>query len=54
ILAQAGIFSEAALLSTVRLRQGETPYTRYGDVLAWVALVFLGAYVLALLQSRRK
>ncbi|MBI2563772.1 MAG: apolipoprotein N-acyltransferase [candidate division NC10 bacterium] len=54
ILAETGIFTEAALVGSVRARQAETPYTRYGDVLAWVCLAFLGAYVLALLRSRRK
>ena len=52
ILAQSGIFTEAALLGTIRPREGETPYTRYGDVLAWIALVFAGAYVLALVRAR--
>ncbi len=51
ILAQSGIFTEAALLGTIRPRVGETPYTRYGDVLAWTALAFLGAYVLALVRA---
>jgi apolipoprotein N-acyltransferase len=52
VLAETGIFTEAALLGTIRPRQGETPYTRYGDVLAWIALAFMGAYVLALLSAR--
>jgi apolipoprotein N-acyltransferase len=52
ILGETGIFTEAALVGTIRLRQGETPYTRYGDVLAWVCLVFLGAYALALVRAR--
>jgi len=54
ILEQTGIFTEAALLGTIRPRMGETPYTRYGDVLAWMALAFLGAYVLALVWARRR
>ncbi len=52
ILAQTELFTEAALLGTIHPRQGETPYTRYGDVVAWVALVFLGAYALALVWAR--
>ena len=51
ILAQTDIFTEAALSGSIRSRQGETPYTRYGDVLAWIALVFLVAYALALVRS---
>ena len=48
ILAQTDIFTEATLLGTIRLRQGETPYSRYGDVLAWICMVFLIAYAAAL------
>jgi len=51
ILAHTDIFTEAILSGTIQARQGETPYTRYGDVLAWVALVFLAAYVLALVRA---
>jgi apolipoprotein N-acyltransferase len=51
ILGETGIFIEAALLGTIRPRQGETPYTRYGDVLPWISLVFLGAYVLAIARA---
>lgn len=54
ILAETGIFTEAALLGTIRPRRIETPYTRYGDVLPWISLVFLGAYCLALLRTQRK
>lgn len=52
ILAQTGIFTEAALVGTIRPRVAETPYTRYGDVLPWACLVFLGAYLLALGRAR--
>ena len=52
ILAETGIFTEATLVGTIHPRLGETPYTRYGDVLAWIALAFMGAYVLALLSAR--
>jgi apolipoprotein N-acyltransferase len=54
ILAQTEIFTEAVLLGTIRPRERETIYTRYGDVLGWICLVFLGAYCLALWRSRRK
>jgi apolipoprotein N-acyltransferase len=52
ILAQTGIFTEAALLGTIHPRQGETPYSRSGDVLAWVCLTFLVAYGMALARVR--
>jgi apolipoprotein N-acyltransferase len=54
ILAQTAIFTEASLVGTIRPRQRETIYTRYGDVLAWICLVFLGAYCLALWRARGK
>lgn len=52
ILAQTGIFTETALLGTIHPRQGETPYSRFGDVLAWVCLTFLVAYGMALARVR--
>ena len=52
ILAQTEIFTEAALVGTIRPRLAETPYTRYGDILGWACLVFLGAYLLALGRVR--
>jgi len=52
IMAGTGIFTEAALVGTIHPRRGETPYTRYGDVLAWSSVAFLGAYVVALLSAR--
>jgi apolipoprotein N-acyltransferase len=52
ILAETEIFAEAALLGTIHPRRGETPYTQYGDVLAWIALAFLGAYALAMARAR--
>lgn len=54
ILAQTELFTEAVLLGTIRPRQGQTLYTRYGDILGWLCLVFLGAYCLALWRIRRK
>jgi apolipoprotein N-acyltransferase len=51
ILAQTPLFVEAAIAGTVHLREGETPYVRYGDVLAWGCTVFLGGYGAALLWS---
>jgi apolipoprotein N-acyltransferase len=53
ILAETGTFTEAVLVGSVRARQAETPYTRYGDLLAWACLAFLGSYALALWRSRR-
>jgi apolipoprotein N-acyltransferase len=52
ILAETGIFTEAALLGTIHPRLGETPYSRFGDVLAWVCLTFLVAYGMALARAR--
>ncbi|HSB77614.1 MAG TPA: apolipoprotein N-acyltransferase [Candidatus Methylomirabilis sp.] len=52
ILAQTEIFTETALVGTIRPRVEETPYTRYGDVLPWACLVFLGAYLLAVGRAR--
>ena len=52
ILAQSDIFTEAVLLGTIRPRQGQTLYTRFGDVLAWSCLVFLAAYGAALWRAR--
>ncbi len=49
ILAQTPLFVETGMVGGIRLRTGETPYTRYGDVLAWGCAVFLGAYGGALL-----
>jgi apolipoprotein N-acyltransferase len=54
ILAHTGIFTEASLLGTIRLRQGQTLYTRYGDILAWACLAFLAAYGLALWRARAR
>ncbi len=53
ILDQTTIFTRAALLGTIHPRLLETPYTRYGDVLAWACLLFLGGYVVMLLLPRR-
>jgi len=54
ILAQTNIFTEATLLGTIRPRRGETPYTRYGDALAWICMVFLVAYAAALWRTHGK
>jgi apolipoprotein N-acyltransferase len=48
IVAASDIFTRTALIGTIRLRQGETPYSRVGDLLAWGCTAFLGAYLLAL------
>lgn len=52
ILAETGLFTQADLVATIRLRRGETPYARYGDVLGWISLAFLGAYLLGLARTR--
>ena len=54
ILRQTPIFTEAVLTGTVRLRQGHTPYARYGDVVAWGSLVFLVPYGLIVWRARRR
>ena len=51
ILAQTPLFVETGMVGTIRLRTGETPYARYGDVLAWGCTVFLVGYGAALLWS---
>lgn len=53
VLAETPIFAEAAVVETIRARQGETPYTRYGDVLAYGCVIFLAGYGVALLRSGR-
>jgi len=40
ILSQTDLFMEAALTGSIHLRKGETFYTRYGDVFAWLCLAF--------------
>lgn len=54
ILARTEIFTEAAFVGTIHARQAETPYTRYGDVLAWACLVCSMGYAAALLWSLRR
>jgi apolipoprotein N-acyltransferase len=54
VLAQTPIFVEAVVVETIRARRGETPYTRYGDVLGWGCVVFLVGYGVTLLWSRRR
>jgi apolipoprotein N-acyltransferase len=51
ILARTEIFTEAAFVGTIHARQTETPYTQYGDVLAWVCLVCSMGYLAALICS---
>ena len=53
ILAQTPLFVETDIVGTIHLRAGETPYTRYGDVLAWGCTIFLAGYGVALLWSLR-
>jgi apolipoprotein N-acyltransferase len=52
IQGQTAIFTETTLTGTIRLRQRYTPYVRYGDVVGWGCLVFLGGYVLVLMGAR--
>jgi apolipoprotein N-acyltransferase len=49
ILTQTPLFVETDVIGTIHRRTGETPYTRYGDVLAWGCLIFLAGYGVALL-----
>jgi apolipoprotein N-acyltransferase len=51
ILARTPLFVETGIVGTIHLRESETPYTRYGDVLAWGCTMFLGFYGAALLWS---
>jgi apolipoprotein N-acyltransferase len=39
VLAASGLFEEGAVVETARTRSGDTFYSRYGDVFAWLALV---------------
>jgi apolipoprotein N-acyltransferase len=48
------LFTRAAVVATIRLRNGETPYTRYGDVLPWSCVLGLGAYLLVLALVRKR
>jgi apolipoprotein N-acyltransferase len=54
IRSQTPLFVEAAFVETVRPRRGETPYTRYGDVLAWGCTIFLAGYSAAALRAWRR
>lgn len=39
ILAASNLFEEGIVVQTIRTRSGDTFYTRYGDVFAWLSLV---------------
>ena len=52
ILSETPLFTEAAMTGTIRLRQGQTPYSRYGDVFAWVCVLCVVAGCLLLLGAR--
>jgi apolipoprotein N-acyltransferase len=54
IAVQTPLFVEAAVVGTIRAREGTTPYTRYGDVVAWACVIFSIVYVLALLRRPRR
>jgi apolipoprotein N-acyltransferase len=55
ILKKGEIFTEEAMIDTIRLSKAKTFYTLYGDVFAWIcsgfSLLFLGY---AFLQKKRK
>ena len=56
IVARSEIFTEAILTGEVRLRPGQTfytPYTRFGDVFAWIALVGVVAVPLSVAAAQR-
>ncbi len=55
--AQTALFTQAALVGRVRLRTGETLYTRYGDWFAWLCFAGSGLYIATLSRTwwiRRK
>ncbi len=57
IMVETPLFVEAGVVGTIRARKGETPYTRYGDVLARACAIFLTGYGIALAwcgTARRK
>jgi len=54
IVAATDIFTRTALVGSIRLRHGETPYARTGDLLAWGCAAFLAAYVAALVAARQR
>jgi apolipoprotein N-acyltransferase len=47
------LFTRDAVVAPIRLRAGETPYARHGDILAWACVLGLGAYLLALALARK-
>jgi apolipoprotein N-acyltransferase len=51
ILRETPLFTEAAMTGTIRLRQGQTPYSRYGDVFAWGCVFCVVAGCLLLLGA---
>jgi apolipoprotein N-acyltransferase len=53
IAIQTPIFVEAAVVGRIRAREGTTPYTRYGDVVAWACVISSVAYVVLLLRRPR-
>jgi apolipoprotein N-acyltransferase len=53
IAVQTPIFVEGAIVGTIRARVGTTPYTRYGNVVAWACVIFSVAYVSALFRRPR-
>lgn len=47
------LFTRTALVATIRLRDGETVYTRYGDLLPWACVFGLGGYLLVIALVRK-
>jgi apolipoprotein N-acyltransferase len=39
VLTASDLFEEGVLVQTIRTRSGDTFYTRYGDVFAWLSLL---------------
>ncbi len=54
IAVQTPIFVEAAVVGTIRAREGTTPYTRYGNVVAWACAALSALYAVALLRPPRR
>jgi apolipoprotein N-acyltransferase len=51
---ETSLFVEAGVVDAIRARRGDTPYVRYGDVLAWACVAFLVVYSLVLVWSCRR
>ena len=47
------LFTRTEVVATIRLRNGETPYTRHGDLLPWACVLGLGGYLLIFALTRK-